>query len=285
MAEYPDVTASPESSETEFEKLRAQNAELLVLVAQLRQRVAALEARLNKDSHNSSKPPSSDSKLKKPPPRSQRKATGRKSGGQPGHPGATLDLVDAPEERVVVPLSGSCACGRCRGEIAVDILPERRQVVELEIRRKVTEYRTVAGTCTCGRAHRSDFPEGVAAPVQYGPSVSALAVYLTQYQLLPYLDQHCWSAIRISGGMLNKIKFIAGYQTAPISAITHYAPVDRIEPYGDAGKYNLVFSEPAKPLGPIPLGDSPPGTMQGPRYTTFSKLKAAKTVAELLVKK
>jgi transposase len=95
-------------------------------------------------------------------------------------------LVDAPEERVVVPLSGSCECGRWRGEIAVDMLPERRQVVELEIRRKVTEYRTVAGTCACGREHRSDFPEGVGAPVQYGPSVSALAVYLTQYQLLPY---------------------------------------------------------------------------------------------------
>lgn len=100
-----------------------------------------------------------------------------------------------------------------------------------------------------------------------------------------FLGQQCWYAIRISGGMLSKIKYIAGYQTAPISAITHYAPVDHIEPYGESGKYKLVFSEPAKPIGPIPLGDATPGTMQGPRYTTLEKLKAAKTVAELGGKK
>jgi transposase len=220
MGEHPDVTESPESPETEREALRAQNAELRVLVEQLRQRVAALEARLNKDSHNSSKPPSSDSKFKKPPPRSQRKATGRKAGGQAGHPGATLDWVDAPEERVVVPLSGSCACGRCRAEIAVDVLPERRQVIELEIRRKVIEYRTVAGTCACGCAHRSDFPEGVGAPVQYGPSVSALAVYLTQYQLLPYQRTAQLLAqvggVALSPGSVYRAVQVAGQRLTPI---------------------------------------------------------------------
>jgi hypothetical protein len=100
-----------------------------------------------------------------------------------------------------------------------------------------------------------------------------------------FIGQDCWYAIRISGGMLDKIKFIAGYQTAPISAITHYAPVDRIEPYGEGGKYKLIFSEPAKEIEAIPLGDAPPGTMQGPRYSSFAKFKEAKTVAELLAKK
>jgi hypothetical protein len=56
-------------------------------------------------------------------------------------------------------------------------------------------------------------------------------------------------AIRIAGGMLPKIKYIAGYQTQPVSAVTHVAPVAKIEPYGDSGKYKLVFSEPARPLG------------------------------------
>jgi hypothetical protein len=82
--------------------------------------------------------------------------------------------------------------------------------------------------------------------------------------------------------MLPKIKYIAGYQTQPVKAITHVAPVARIEPYGDNGKYQLVFSEPAKPIGPIPLGNAPSGSMQGPRYTTYQKLKNAKQLTDLL---
>lgn len=100
-----------------------------------------------------------------------------------------------------------------------------------------------------------------------------------------FLGEDCWYAIRISGGMLDKIKYIAGYQTAPTSAITHYAPVDRIEPYGESGKYRLIFSEKAKAIGPIPLGDAPAGSMQGPRYATFEKLKTASKVSELVGKK
>jgi hypothetical protein len=81
--------------------------------------------------------------------------------------------------------------------------------------------------------------------------------------------------------MLDKIKYIAAYQSRPVSAITHYAPVDRIEPYGDSGKYRAVFSEPAKRIKPIPFGDAPSGAMQGPRYTSFEQLKSAKTVSDI----
>ncbi len=77
------------------------------------------------------------------------------------------------------------------------------------------------------------------------------------------------------------IKYIAGYQTRPISAITHYAPVDHIEPYGEGGKYKVVFAEPAKKIGPIPYGDAPSGFMQGPRYTSLTKLKAAKKLTDI----
>lgn len=87
MTEYCDVSASPDNSETKLERLRVENAELRALVEQLRQRIVELEARLNKNSHNSNKPPSSDSPFKKPPPRSQRKSQGRKPGGQKGHKG------------------------------------------------------------------------------------------------------------------------------------------------------------------------------------------------------
>ena len=96
-----------------------------------------------------------------------------------------------------------------------------------------------------------------------------------------FLGEDCWYAIRISGGMLDKIKYIAAYQTQPVSAITHYAPVDRIEPYGEDGKYKLIFSEKAQPIGPIPYADASPGAMQGPRYTTFEKLKNAKKLSDI----
>ncbi|BAY96029.1 MULTISPECIES: GIY-YIG nuclease family protein [unclassified Tolypothrix] len=97
-----------------------------------------------------------------------------------------------------------------------------------------------------------------------------------------FLGEDCWYAIRISGGMLQKIKYIAGYQTAPVSAITHYAPIDRIEPYGEEGKYKLIFSEKAKPIGQIPFGNAPKGAMQGIRYTSFTSLQSAKKLADLL---
>lgn len=96
-----------------------------------------------------------------------------------------------------------------------------------------------------------------------------------------FLDENCWYAIRISGGMLEKIKFIAGYQTWPISAITHYAPIDHIEPYGDGRKYKVIFSEKAKPIEKIPFGDAIRGAMQGPRYTSLKKLLAAKKLTDL----
>ncbi len=99
-----------------------------------------------------------------------------------------------------------------------------------------------------------------------------------------FLGENSWYAVRVSGGMLSKIKFIAAYQTAPVSAITHYAPVDHIEPYGNEGKYKLVFSEPAQPIGPIPRGDAPKGTLQGSIYRSLAQLKKATTVADLIVK-
>jgi hypothetical protein len=74
-----------------------------------------------------------------------------------------------------------------------------------------------------------------------------------------FLGENAWRAIRISGGMIPKIKYIAAYQSQPVSAITHVAPVKLIEPYGDSGKYKLIFSEPAKPIGPIPFADAPSG--------------------------
>lgn len=97
-----------------------------------------------------------------------------------------------------------------------------------------------------------------------------------------FIGKQCWHAIRISGGMLDRIKYVAAYRTAPRSAITHYAPVQKIEEYGTNGKYRLVFSQAAIEIPPIPFGGAAAGTMQSPRYTSLKKLLAAKSVAELV---
>jgi len=112
-------------------------AEQTALIEPLRERIRELEARLAKDSHNASWPPSPDSPFKKPPPRSQRQLSGRKSCGQPGRRGVTCSPVDYSDQYVTIPLTGTCACGCCGTGIVATVLVKRRQVVEVEIQRKV----------------------------------------------------------------------------------------------------------------------------------------------------
>ena len=65
------------------------------------------------------------------------------------------------------------------------------------------------------------------------------------------------------------------------TAVTHYAAVAEIEPYGEGGKYQLIFSGAPVEITPISFGDAPSGLMQGTRYTTLGKLRSAKTLADL----
>ena len=137
-----------------------------------------------------------------------------------------------------------------------------------------------------------EMPKAVAAPHASDPSHTAKPLSVTPDTIIVpaqkegfdevFMGEDCWYAIRISGGMLDKIKYIAGYQTQPVSAITHYAPVSRIEPYGDGVKYKVVFSQKAKEIGPIPYGDAPLGAMQGPRYASFAKLQTATKLTDIL---
>lgn len=96
-----------------------------------------------------------------------------------------------------------------------------------------------------------------------------------------FIGEQSWYAVRISGGMLDNIKYIAGYQTAPVSAITHYAKVKSIEPYGEEGKYKLNFVDKAIKLENEIEYDLPKGAMQGLRYTSLDKLLKAKKMSEL----
>ncbi len=156
-------------------------------VANLTTRLEQLEARLNKDSHNSHKPPSSDGPAKRPRPHSLRQPSGKKSGGQTGHPGVTRALVDQPE--VIIPHAPP-VCLQCGAslEAAPEVGRERRQVIEIpKPRPEVTEYQAVQKTCPiCQTVTTGEFPAEVTQPVQYGSRAKAAAVYLQTYQLLPY---------------------------------------------------------------------------------------------------
>jgi hypothetical protein len=101
-----------------------------------------------------------------------------------------------------------------------------------------------------------------------------------------FLGEHRWYAVRIHGSVRSQIKYIAGYQVAPVQAVTYFAQVKSIEPWEDSGKFVLNFVEPAKQIGPIPLVKGgrvkPP---MAPRYTTHDRLMKAKNLDELFGEK
>jgi hypothetical protein len=98
-----------------------------------------------------------------------------------------------------------------------------------------------------------------------------------------FIAENRWWAIRIHSSMVSRIKYIAAYRTAPISAITHVAMVKDIQRWKDTSKYVLNFTEPAKEIGPIKLVPKPNGTVkapQAPRYTSYGRLMRAKNMDE-----
>ena len=165
--------------------LWAANQLLRQQVAVLEARVKELEAQGAKNSRNSSKPPSSDG-LQKPNPKSQRKRSGRKPGGQRGHAGHRLEPVEAPDRVTVHAVEECDQCGEPLKEVEAEDI-ERRQVFDLPlVQVEVTEHQTERKVCpACGQTSRSSFPLGVEQAVQYGPRLKATVVYLTQYQLVP----------------------------------------------------------------------------------------------------
>ncbi|HUT56358.1 MAG TPA: IS66 family transposase [Phycisphaerae bacterium] len=154
-------------------------------VAALQSQVQVLTERVAKDSHNSHKPPSSDG-LAKPKPKSLRPKSDRPTGGQPGHPGHTLRMVEKPDLTVRHAVERCKDCGRTLAQQEPDRV-ERRQVFDLpEPKLEVTEHQGEVKTCPCGYVNRAAFPPEAAAPVQYGPRLKSVGVYLGEYQLLPF---------------------------------------------------------------------------------------------------
>lgn len=161
---------------------------------QLRRRVHELERELEsnaphveRDSHNSSLPPSLDPPWKKVKRNlSLRRKSGLHVGGQLGHRGATLRQVTRPDQTIIHTPDVCQSCGAFLNHSQPQGII-RRQVFDIaDGRVKVTEHRTEARLCLeCSVITKAAFPASVRAPVQYGQGVLSRSCYLHLYQLLP----------------------------------------------------------------------------------------------------
>jgi len=189
-------------------------------MAELEGRLQKLEAQVAKNSQNSGKPPSSDG-LKKPAPKSQRRVSGKRRGGQKGHEGHRLEMVATPD---AVVRHTAAQCEHCQAGLAEAVVSriERRQVFELpEVRLTVTEHQAEVKCCpACGQETRAAFPDVVQQPTQYGSRFRAQRVYLHSGQFIP-LGRTAEMMVGLYGQPVSEGAIVAAVQ----SAAAQVAPV------------------------------------------------------------
>ena len=196
-------------------------------IVDLMTRMAALEARVNQNSQNSHKPPSSEG-YAKPSPQSQRKKTGRRQGGQRGHRGTTLERVEVADH--VVEHWPMC-CEHCQAGLTQTHAQgyEVRQVHDLPpVKIETTDHRAMRVQCRwCGHSTQAAFPANVQSRVQYGSGVMAFGVYATAYQMLP-IERTCelledLFGRSISGGTIMNWISASARRLAPTQALIKQA--------------------------------------------------------------
>jgi transposase len=184
------MTSADELDRQQLEKLDKES--LIEFILAMQQQLAEQKAliqelrdQLAKDSHNSSKPPSSDG-LKKPRTRSLRKKGQHPKGGQPGHKGDTLKMVAEPDH---TEFHSVTTCPHCATDL-MSLEPQRyekRQVFDVPpVRLEVTEHQAEVKVCPgCDQEVKGVFPEHVSQPTQYGSRIKAQASYLNNYHFIP----------------------------------------------------------------------------------------------------
>ena len=151
-------------------------------------RITALEIRLGLNSNNSSKPPSTNSPFT---PNTKKDSTAnnpkRKSGGQKGHEGKNLKMVEHPDKIIISSIEVCSNCGVSL-EGATSYLSASRQVFDIPaLKMEVTEYQVHTKRCPCCKTiNKGSFSEDITAPVQYGKRFDSVIAYLSVLQALPY---------------------------------------------------------------------------------------------------
>ncbi|MDQ1265966.1 MAG: transposase [Bacteroidota bacterium] len=162
------------------ERTKKQDIRIAYLEEELRKK------QINRNSSNSSKPPSTDMYNQKRN-QSLRVRTGKKSGGQLGHEGAFLKMTETPDEIIKIEPNYCNHCG-CSLEEESSEIQNKRQVIDIpKIQRKVTEYQNYIKCCPkCGHKQQGGFPEGIKKHIQYGKNIESAVTYFSVYQYMPY---------------------------------------------------------------------------------------------------
>lgn len=160
-------------------------AGLYKIVEKQQEEINQLKAIINKDSHNSNRPPSSDNPFKKKT-KSLRKKSGKKPGGQKGHKGSKLQKVSNPDKTEKVSHHDKCDCGKnLKNAKVIEVIT--KQLFDLILSPLfVTEYRGEIKECNCGKIHYPEFPKNIKNETQYGSNIKAFTVYLKQYGFISY---------------------------------------------------------------------------------------------------
>ena len=159
-------------------------------IAKLKAKIAELESGakpIAKTSTNSSVPPSKNP-IGVPHTQSQRKPSGRKTGGQKGHQGSTrLQSENVTGSERWYPAAVCPECGKPLDMESATIAATRQVVdIPLPIMATVVNHLQMQVKCTCGHCCKGQFPENVNAPVSYGPNIMAMTSYLSTYQNIPF---------------------------------------------------------------------------------------------------
>ena len=226
----PDDAAGLRAANARLRELLAErDAEIGLLreaVAGLQSQVADLAAQVKANSRNSSKPPSSDG-LAKPAPKSLRGRSGRRPGRPKGQPGATMELSDHPDKKVRHRPARCGCCGKSLKNAPVTAV-ERRQVIDIPpVKAVTTEHQMLTVKCGCGCETKAQAPDGVTAPVQYGPRIMSTGIYLWHGQFLSR-DRACqalsdmFGCAPSPGALAAAAKKTAGLLAPALAAVTRH---------------------------------------------------------------